>query len=247
MEPEIQTCVDVLLSDDELNHALQLSQEHNPANRPGPFELGGASQWLWKAGETLRVSWLGGDASLDDRVKRHAQKWCEYGNIVFEFLPYVQGRCPEAEIRVAFVPNNRSWSYIGTQALHIQDQCMPTMNFGWLTAASSEEEVRRVVLHEFGHALGCIHEHLHPKEGIPWDRPAVYAYYAQQGWSSKDVDNNLFTKYGESMINGSDYDPLSIMHYQIVAALRLDRQATPQNTELSAMDKAHIQVLYPYD
>ena len=48
------------------------------------------------------------------------------------------------------------------------------MNYGWLTPESAQDEVRRVVLHEFGHALGLIHEHQNPKGGgIEWNRDAV--------------------------------------------------------------------------
>ncbi|WP_437321271.1 matrixin family metalloprotease [Sorangium sp. So ce385] len=40
------------------------------------------------------------------------------------------------------------------------------MNFGWLTLESTQADVESVVLHEFGHALGLIHEHQHPENGI---------------------------------------------------------------------------------
>jgi hypothetical protein len=57
------------------------------------------------------------------------------------------------------------------------------MNYGWLLANTPDQEYSRVVLHEFGHALGAIHEHQHPAAGIPWDKPKVYEYYARQHWS----------------------------------------------------------------
>ncbi len=46
---------------------------------------------------------------------------------------------------------------------------------GWLEPDTPNDEYRRVVLHEFGHALGGIHEHQSPASGvIPWDKPKVY-------------------------------------------------------------------------
>jgi serralysin len=42
----------------------------------------------------------------------------------------------------------------------------PTMNYGWMTPDSSDDEVHRVVAHEFGHALGLIHEHQNPDTPI---------------------------------------------------------------------------------
>jgi len=44
------------------------------------------------------------------------------------------------------------------------------MNYGWLRDDTQDEEYSRVVLHEFGHALGCIHEHQQPKFGRVWDK-----------------------------------------------------------------------------
>ncbi len=80
----------------------------------------------------------------------------------------------DADIRVAFQQGNGSWSYLGTVCRQIRvDQ--PTMNYGWLTPDSTDDELRRVVLHEFGHALGLIHEHQSPNRPISWSRAAVIA------------------------------------------------------------------------
>ncbi len=56
------------------------------------------------------------------------------------------------------------------------------MNFGWFDDSTPDNEFSRTVIHEFGHALGCVHEHSSPAATIPWNRDAVYAYYlATQG------------------------------------------------------------------
>ena len=91
---------------------------------------------------------------------------------------------PDAQIRISFKEEG-SWSYLGKDALQIAAG-KPTMNYGWLTPDSQDQEYSRVVLHEFGHALGAIHEHQAPGVTIPWDKTAVYAYYALQGWSKED-------------------------------------------------------------
>jgi len=52
------------------------------------------------------------------------------------------------------------------------------MNFGWFDDNTSDSEFSRTVIHEFGHALGMIHEHQHPLAAIPWDKDKVYTYYA---------------------------------------------------------------------
>ena len=91
------------------------------------------------------------------------------------------------------------------------------MNLGWLTSETREDEYHRVVLHEFGHALGCIHEHQHPQGGIPWDKAAVYRFYSgpPNNWNQEQVDRNIFQRYDKSQTQYSKFDPKSIMLYAI--------------------------------
>jgi hypothetical protein len=51
----------------------------------------------------------------------------------------------DADARIAFQPGRGSWSYIGTLCKNI-DAAQPTVNYGWLTAGSPDDEGRRVVL-----------------------------------------------------------------------------------------------------
>jgi serralysin len=54
-----------------------------------------------------------------------------------------------------------------------------------------------VVVHEFGHALGCIHEHQSPTEHLHWDKQAVYDEFTgpPNNWSEADIDSNILEKY----------------------------------------------------
>jgi hypothetical protein len=121
------------------------------------------------------------------------------------------------------------------------------MNYGWLELDSSDDEVRRVVLHEFGHALGCIHEHQNPAGGIKWNKNVVYAYYAgpPNFWSKEDVDHNLFEVYDENLTIYSQLDPASIMMYPIDRRFTLDGFEVGLNTQLSSVDKEFIEATYP--
>lgn len=121
------------------------------------------------------------------------------------------------------------------------------MNYGWFDDSTPDLEFSRTILHEFGHALGAIHEHQHPVAGIPWNRPVVYEYYKRtQGWSKADVDSQLFAKYNRTSLNMSAYDRKSIMHYPIDPALLLDaKAAVGWNLALSADDKAFMKKMYP--
>ncbi len=119
------------------------------------------------------------------------------------------------------------------------------MNLGGLTDWSSESEFSHIILHEFGHALGCIHEHQSPAAGIPWNREAVYEYYAAMGWSRSDVNRNLFEPYATTTTQHSSFDTASIMLYPIPASLTTNGFSVGWNTELSEMDKKFIAREYP--
>ena len=143
---------------------------------------------LWGPGFNLPIAFMDGEKTLQDRVQAVAMEWTKYADIKFIFVTDPSA----AEVRVTF-SRRGSWSMIGKEARTIpKDE--PTMNFGWLTLNSTAAEISSVVLHEFGHALGCFHEHQHPAGGIPWNKQAVYDYYAgyPNYWDKDKVDTNIF-------------------------------------------------------
>lgn len=197
---------------------------------------------VWSPGQNLRVRFMGGSAALRARVQGFAEEWRPHANVSFS---YVADNAP-ADIRIAFVSGDGSWSFIGRDATLI-DANASTMNFGWLTDQTDDTEVRRVVVHEFGHALGMIHEHQSPVANIPWDVPKVYAWYSKNmGWDKAKVDANVLAKSDAATTNYSAYDPTSIMQYPVSAALTTDGTEIGWNTQLSSMDKAAIREWYPF-
>ena len=207
---------------------------HNPF-RLRPIQCG-------PRGETITVGFLPG-ASLDliNKIKKQVIAWENYGNIRFVFINDVL----QAKIKVGFVKNNTSWSWIGRDVL-VNPSNLQTMNFGWLYDHTKESEVSRVVIHEFGHALGFVHEHQSPAAGISWDKEKVYAYYEQFNWSREAVDLNVFTKYSTTSTNSSTYDKLSIMHYYFSKELTTDSSEFTMNTNLSVIDKDFVSKVYPF-
>lgn len=196
----------------------------------------------WANGKRLRVHLIGGESLVRDKVVGYAKQWERYANITFDFVDD-----PGAEIRVSFVMDNTSWSAVGTDALNRNyfPEDAPTMNYGWLTPDSDEEEFSRVILHEFGHALGCIHEHQSPASNIPWNKEAVYRYYAARGWSRARVDQNLFRRYQIPQSNHTELDRDSIMLYPIPKELTDGVFEVGWNRVLSPTDKEFIAEMYP--
>ena len=194
----------------------------------------------WARGTRLKIRFMDGDASVQQRVVNVAKEWEKHANVTLDF-----GTHADAEIRVSFAREG-SWSAVGTDA-RLFARSEPTMNYGWLTPASTDGEYSRVVLHEFGHALGAIHEHSSPGAGvIPWDREAVYAYYARQGWSRARVDHNVFRRYDASTTNFTAFDPQSIMLYAIPDELTIGSYSVGWNRVLSERDKSFMKSNYPF-
>ncbi len=198
---------------------------------------------MWTPGEIIKYGVIdlnGNPESLKDTVKKYAEIWEDYANINFEYTEKIS----EAQVRIG-MEKGSSWSYIGRDAL-LEDSNTKTMNFGWLSGDA--ELNQRVILHEFGHVLGFVHEHNGPAANINWKKNLVYQYYAQAPnyWSRDMVDQNVMFKYSQILTNYSDYDENSIMHYQIAPELTTDYHETPFNSNLSPTDKQYAAIFYPY-
>jgi Bacterial pre-peptidase C-terminal domain/Astacin (Peptidase family M12A) len=196
---------------------------------------------LWENGKRLRVRFLDGDPAVQEKVANIAPEWQQYTNLQLDFV-----RDGTAEVRISFRDVGFSWSTVGTDSL-TRGRTQASMNYGWLKPTTPVREYRRVVLHEFGHALGMIHEHQNPAAAgeIPWDKPKVYAYYARQDWTKDDVDENIFSVYATDATNFSAFDPTSIMEYPIPDELTIGSFSIGWNTELSELDKEFMRRQYP--
>ncbi len=188
---------------------------------------------LWTNGSTLRIGFIGGSADQHTLVKKYAVQWTQHANLKFEFVD-----ASSAQIRIAF-NDDGAWSYIGTDALGIPvDQ--PTMNFGWLDEG--------VILHEFGHMLGMIHEHQNPRDNpIEWNKPVVNEALSgpPNFWDQRTIDHNMYAQYDLSQINGSVLDTESVMLYSFPASWTLNGFQTDPNESLSTADRQFASQVYP--
>ena len=145
----------------------------------------------------------------------------------------------DANVRISFDDKGGAWSLLGTD--HLSEKTNPTMNFGWIDVPT--------VIHEMGHMLGMIHEHQNPKgQNIDWNDKKVFEWAKEtQGWDEQTTRQNILDKYDSNSINGSSFDPQSIMLYFFEADLTNNGVGTKQTVRLSGIDVDWIHQMYPKD
>lgn len=228
-ELRTKTC---LTKDADDSYALSETPEDGVSDRAS-----GKKNKFWAPGQRIRVRFLNGSATLQNKVFAYAQQWESYANVDF-----VRVSSGTAEIRVAF-DRDGHWSYLGKENLSIPAN-RKTMNLEF-NEGTPDVEVRRTTLHEFGHALGLMHEHQHPMNNIPWNKSAAYAFYQKtQGWSRKEVDDNVLNKNTWESSQHTDFDAKSIMEYPVPQELTLGNYEIGWNTTLSSNDKYFIGQVY---
>jgi hypothetical protein len=177
-------------------------------------------------------------------VRQAFDSWKQLG-IGLEFKEVAERT--EAEIRIAFLRGDGSWSYVGRDNLSIgQDE--RTMNFGWNLTQPGEIDT---ALHEIGHAMGLHHEHQNPNAGIVWNEEAVYAALAEppNEWTREQTFENIIKHLRPNEVEGSTWDPNSIMHYPFGPGMILQpekfRSGVNPAGGLSEKDMTWAKTFYP--
>ena len=163
-------------------------------------------------------------------------------NLDFEFLDEVESNTnnnnsSQGVLRVGFQEDKGCWALLGLDHFFSTDEV--TLNFAWLDVGT--------IIHELCHVLGLIHEHQLPRGNkIDWDLPKVYQWAEQtQGWDKDTTYKNIVERYDKKQINGTAFDPTSIMLYFFPAELTRDNKGTTQNLRFAPNDIRVLMVGYP--
>ena len=178
-----------------------------------------------------------------DLVRKGFKTWKDVG-IGLEFKEVDSP--DEAEIRIGFERDDGHWSYLGRGVLDY-GASERTMNLDKGDTWGIDTAV-----HEIGHTLGFPHEHQNPNSGIVWNEEAVYEALARwpNEWTRPVTYHNIIRKIRPDEIQGSSWDPDSIMHYEFEPGL-IEKPEEYNTTGLnpapglSARDKKWVREFYP--
>lgn len=193
------------------------------------------SNRLWDNASTVTFSFVEDISDeLEYRVERVIRQWEPFVSLTFELVEHGQ-------IRIA-LNGSENYSAIGTEALEFASD-EPTLV---IETPAGDPLFEATLLHEFGHALGFHHAHLHPDANIPWDIEAVYKYYRETaGWNDDDIELNIFSLDSSNSIYQGEYDRLSIMHYPVPNFMTRGNFEIALNLKISERDKRLARLSYP--
>lgn len=230
---------------------------------------------LWENGRTLRVCLFAGNRTVATLIADEASAWTDNAGVKFDFgkgQPRGWYNCLSPanghfQIRIGFSERGY-WSAMGNDSEKLTDVLAPSMNLEHFNMKYTESRFspdrvvaeadaydRHVIRHEFGHALGLVHELQNPNlkcvDELIWTGPNnVYDVYggAPNFWPREKVDLNLRPDTRSGTIAGPG-DNKSEMGYWIPPQHYIRGKDSPcymdMGAGLSPLDKQGIAALYP--
>jgi hypothetical protein len=205
---------------------------------------------MWPKGSTLAVVFLDGKFSQKASVKQYAPLWLEGTSLSFKFYDSLEKAPKQTHIRVSFT--SYDGAKLGNHGDYLSKHATLLLN-SLNDPDLPEEDKKRLILHEFGHALGFEHEYRNPnwpfgnapieqqiKDCIP--RMEKIGHSPEKAHKKCHEINSLLEK---SLVHTTIYDEFSIMNYPQLIKLGADSfKRIEARSELSLLDQLAIQQWY---
>lgn len=235
-----------------------------------------ANNLAWPSGQRLIVAVYGGRYEVWRDVAAIADEWSKYANVVFDF-----GLDPKKKTARMWDPSNSTpstahirlrldidvpgirYSAVGREAL-LPEFSSGSMVLGGIAQrwGTWMEADRGDILHEFGHALGFLHEHQRPECSSEFRRvagpngePSIFDVYESNfNWGREQVETNLFVSATYKTSFTGKPERKSLFNYptpdQVLPALVHGTKGPcytrVRNTKLSPTDIARAREDYPF-
>ena len=205
---------------------------------------------MWPTQSELNVVFLDGSLKMREKVKRYALSWLQNSSLSLKFFNDIHHAPEMTHIRISF--SSHTGSQLGDHGDYYSHDS--TLLLNQLNQKDLPEIMKkRIVLHEFGHALGFEHEYRNPK--WPYGSVAINEHinkcvprmqkigYTQTKAENKCLDiNQPLTK---ALVNSTIYDEFSIMNYpQKILLKDGSYKNISEINKLSALDKLAIERWY---
>lgn len=211
--------------------------------------------------EKIKVCFFNGHRALHQLIAMTSLEWT-LGDV---FVPLDYGSldkpriCNDKEyshIRINLNDKGQNYSAIGILSFKSFAQNEASMTISVIDPQSKELvnalDLRRSVLHEFGHALGLGHEHQSPfgKCEDEYNWKYIYKDSAKPPlkWSKKVVDHNM-RQLNQPGTFASEFDKHSVMLYtfpkKFFKSMKASTCFSEENYSISQVDRDVLRDLYP--
>ncbi len=223
-----------------------------------PGQKAAMAEVRWPNGSTVKVGFLNRTDEYGELLRKKvceiAPTWSRYANITFAF---VEGATRDITINFSgdAAPLGTYSSQLGVESALYSGRGEASMHlvFADNNPNNNDDEFHRVILHEFGHALGLIHEHARPDSQLVWDEGALREYYVtltSGNWDWDMIQYQVMKLYDKKLVDSTKLDPDSVMMYRFPPGLAKYADGTPfatdWNRQLSKLDQTFIGEMYPF-